>query len=122
MIFDVNNFGVKNFDHILLSGKRYALVSPPYDENVQIYDRPQGKIKGKIGKALLKATCDNTCKIKINGQLVASSSHWQNEVISKDVSKTHVCVDMSHNFAEEYSLPSAKKVTNLGMRVLFIVF
>ena len=36
-------------------------------------------------EALLKASCDNSCVIMINGKEVAKSNHWQNEVINKDV-------------------------------------
>ncbi|MCM8529098.1 MAG: PSD1 and planctomycete cytochrome C domain-containing protein [Lentisphaeraceae bacterium] len=38
-------------------------------------------------KALLQASCDNTCTIFINGKEVAKSNHWQNEPIFKDVAQ-----------------------------------
>jgi len=33
----------------LLSGKRYALILPPYNASVQIYTKPEGALLGKIG-------------------------------------------------------------------------
>tara|TARA_Y100000590_G_scaffold463810_1_gene631537 strand:+ start:132 stop:683 length:552 start_codon:yes stop_codon:yes gene_type:complete len=62
----------------LLSGKRYALVNPPYDEDVQIYHRPKGKIKGKIGKyniIKIKTCTKNWCSIKYE-----NSSGWINKI------------------------------------------
>ena len=45
------------------------------------------KVAGNVSKALMQATCDNECKIIINGKEAAVSKHWQNEVISIDVAK-----------------------------------
>ena len=34
----------------LLKGKRYAIIDPPYEEAVQIFNKPYGNVIGKIGK------------------------------------------------------------------------
>ena len=34
----------------LLKGNRYAIINSPYEEPVQILNKPEGKILGKIGK------------------------------------------------------------------------
>ena len=54
-------------------------------ENVNF--KKEFNIKEKPEKALLQATCDNTCVIKINGQEVAKSNHWQNEPILNDIAQ-----------------------------------
>ena len=56
-------------------------------ENQKVNFKKSFKIEGEIGKAFIRTTCDNTCKIKINGKLVASSNDWKEEVIRKGVTK-----------------------------------
>ena len=54
-------------------------------ENVNF--KKEFNLKEKPEKALLQATCDNTCVIRINGREVAKSNHWQNEPVFKDVAQ-----------------------------------
>ena len=55
----------------LLSGKRFAIIFPPYSESVQIYTKPKGTLLGKIGKrniVELKKCLPKWCNISINKQ------------------------------------------------------
>jgi|TARA_B100001964_G_scaffold80922_1_gene91330 SH3-like domain-containing protein len=51
----------------LIKGKRFAIVNTPYQEDLQVFNKPKGKNIGKIGKknVLEVKTClMNWCKIK----------------------------------------------------------
>ena len=51
----------------LIKGKRFAIVNTPYQEGLQVFNKPKGKNIGKIGKknVLEVKTClMNWCKIK----------------------------------------------------------
>ena len=34
----------------LLKGNRFAIINPPYEESIQIFNKPKGKVIGRIGK------------------------------------------------------------------------
>ena len=62
----------------LLSGKRYAIVIPPYNERVQVYNKPRGKVIGKIGKnniVKINICLKDWCKINFN-----NNSGWINKI------------------------------------------
>lgn len=62
----------------LLSGKRYAVIKPPYNEGVQVFNKPKGEIKGKIGKnniVKINVCLKNWCKISYK-----KNSGWINKI------------------------------------------
>ena len=53
----------------LLSGKRFAIILPPYNASVQVYLKPEGTLLGKIGKrniVELKKCLPQWCYILFN--------------------------------------------------------
>ena len=52
----------------LIKGDRFAIINQPYNENIQILNKPRGKIIGEIGKnniVKIKKCLTDWCKIKI---------------------------------------------------------
>ena len=53
----------------LIKAERYAVINPPYEEKVQIFNKPKGKLIGKIGKrniVKIKRCLKEWCLIKKN--------------------------------------------------------
>tara|TARA_Y100001960_G_C14359504_1_gene673619 strand:- start:40 stop:576 length:537 start_codon:yes stop_codon:yes gene_type:complete len=62
----------------LLKGNRYGIINNPYEEPVHIFNRPKGRIIGKIGKrniVKIEHCLQNWCFISIN-----NNKGWINKI------------------------------------------
>ena len=82
------------------------IVIPPYNESVQVYDKPKGELKGKIGKnniVKINICLKDWCKINLN-----NNSGW--------INKINIWCSYPE---EEYNIPFYQPIINQYWKINF---